>query len=84
MLIGLKRKYYGEKKEERRGRFRKIDKERFLMLIFVIYVYVCIKKFCKCLVWRRVFFFLNLYVKMVLYIILCINFYSKEKEDKLI
>lgn len=47
MLIGLKRKYYGEKKEERRGRFRKIDKERFLMLIFVIYVYVCIKKFCK-------------------------------------
>lgn len=31
---------------------------------------------------EKVFFLTNLYVKMVLYITLCINFYSKEKEDK--
>lgn len=79
---GLKRKHHGEKKEERRGRPRKIDKERSLMSTPVTHVHVCTKKLCKCLVWRRVFFLINLYVKMVLYITLCINFYSKEKEDK--
>lgn len=82
MSTGLKRKHHGEKKEERRGRPRKIDKERSLMSTPVTHVHVCTKKLCKCLVWRRVFFLINLYVKMVLYITLCINFYSKEKEDK--
>lgn len=81
MSTGLKRKHHGEKKEERRGRPRKIDKERSLMSTPVTHVHVCTKKLCKCLVWRR-FFLINLYVKMVLYITLCINFYSKEKEDK--
>lgn len=79
MSTGLKRKHHGEKKEERRGRPRKIDKERSLMSTPVTHVHVCTKKVCKCLVWRRVFFFKNLYVKMVLYITLCINFIVKKK-----
>lgn len=79
MSTGLKRKHHGEKKEERRGRPRKIDKERSLMSTPVTHVHVCTKKLCKCLVWRR-FFLINLYVKMVLYITLCINFYSKKKK----
>lgn len=56
MSTGLKRKHHGEKKEERRGRPRKIDKERSLMSTPVTHVHVCTKKLCKCLVWRRDFF----------------------------
>lgn len=44
LSTGVKRKHHGEKKEERRGRPRKIDKERSLMSTPVTHVHVCNKK----------------------------------------
>lgn len=52
LSTGVKRKHHGEKKEERRGRPRKIDKERSLMSTPVTHVHVCTvtKKLSECLI----------------------------------